>query len=120
MDLTASILAATGTQVPDTAKLEGTNLFPVWEGKAPEVERTLFWRVRVPTRQQAAVRRGDWKLVSDAGHTYIFNVRDDASENHDLANRRQEVALALWPLLRMWEQGVDADAAAAAAPSGGG
>jgi arylsulfatase A-like enzyme len=120
MDLTASILAATGTPVPDAAKLEGMNLFPVWEGSAPEVERTLFWRVRVPTRQQAAVRHGDWKLVNDAAHTYIFNVRDDASENHDLANRRQDIAQTLWPLLRAWEQGVDAEAAAAAPPSGGG
>jgi arylsulfatase A-like enzyme len=120
MDLTASILAATGTPVPDAAKLEGMNLLPVWEGSAPEFERTLFWRVRVPTRQQAAVRRGDWKLVSDAGHTYVFNVRDDASENHDLANRRQDIAQALWPLLRTWEQDVEAEAAAAAAPSGGG
>jgi arylsulfatase A-like enzyme len=120
MDLTASILAATGTPVPDAAKLEGLNLFPVWEGKTPEVERTLFWRVRAATRQQAAVRQGDWKLVNDAGHTYVFNVRDDVSERHDLANRRQDIAQALWPLLRAWEQGVDAEAATAAGPSGGG
>ncbi len=120
MDLTASILAATGTPVPDAAKLEGLNLFPVWEGKAPEIERTLFWRVRAQTRQQAAVRRGDWKLVNDAGHTYVFNVRDDSGERHDLANRRQDIAQALWPLLRAWEQSVDAEAAATAVPSGGG
>jgi len=119
MDLTASILAVTGTSVPDEARLEGMNLFPVWEGSEPEVERTLFWRVRAATRSQAAVRRGDWKLVSDAGHTYVFNVRTDSSERDDLANRRQDIAQALWPLLRAWEQGVDAEAAAAA-PSGGG
>jgi arylsulfatase A-like enzyme len=120
MDLTASILAATGTPVPEAAKLEGVNLFPVWEGKALEIERTLFWRARTPGRQQAAVRRGDWKLISDAGHTYVFNVRDDAGERHDLANRRQDIAQALWPLLRAWEQDIDADAAAIAPPSGGG
>jgi hypothetical protein len=96
------------------------NLFPVWEGTGPEVERTLFWRARAATRSQAAVRRGDWKLVSDAGHTYVFNVRTDSSERDDLANRRQDIAQALWPLLRAWEQGVDAEAAEAAAPSGGG
>jgi len=120
MDLTASILAVTGTPVPEAAKLEGVNLFPVWEGQAPELERTLFWRARSPTRQQAAVRRGDWKVVTDAGHTYVFNVRDDPGERHDLANRRQDIAQALWPLLRAWEQDIDADAAALAAPSGGG
>ena len=45
MDLSASILAATGTPVPPEARLEGMNLFPVLEAQAPVIERTLFWRV---------------------------------------------------------------------------
>jgi arylsulfatase A-like enzyme len=44
MDLSASILAATGTPVPSDARLEGINLFPILERKAPDIERTLFWR----------------------------------------------------------------------------
>ena len=64
MDLTASILAATGTPVPADARLEGINLFPVLEGRAPEIERTLFWRV-IGAHPQRAVRAGDWKLLFD-------------------------------------------------------
>ena len=45
MDLTASILAAAGVAAPPEAKLDGVNLLPILEGRAPEVERTLFWRV---------------------------------------------------------------------------
>jgi arylsulfatase A-like enzyme len=112
MDLTASILAVAGAQVPAEARLEGMNLFPVWEGRAPEVERTLFWRAKQANRSQRAVRRGDWKVVDDAGHTYVFDLRVDPSERHDLANRRQDVAQALWPLLAAWEADVDAEAAA--------
>jgi arylsulfatase A-like enzyme len=120
MDLTASILAITGTPVPAEARLEGLNLFPVWEGKAPEVERTLFWRARATNRSQSAVRRGDWKVVIDAGHTYVFNLRTDVSERHDLANRRQDIAQELQPLLAAWEQDVDAEARTARVePSGG-
>ncbi|HSC13498.1 MAG TPA: sulfatase-like hydrolase/transferase [Gammaproteobacteria bacterium] len=110
MDLTASILAVTGTPVPAEAALDGMNLFPIWEAKAPEVERTLFWRSGAPTRPQTAVRRGDWKLLVDGGHTFVFNVRADASERHDLAKQRQDVAQALWPLLKAWEQDVGAAA----------
>ncbi|HEX5046972.1 MAG TPA: sulfatase-like hydrolase/transferase [Gammaproteobacteria bacterium] len=121
MDLTASILAVAGATVPAEARLEGMNLFPVWEGKAPEVERTLYWRAKQANRSQRAVRRGDWKVVDDAGHTYVFNLRTDPSERHDLANRRRDVAQALWPLLTAWEADVDAEAAALGAtpPSGG-
>ena len=119
MDLTASILAIAGAPVPAEARLEGVDLFPVWEGKAPEIERTLFWRARATTRSQSAVRRGDWKVVIDAGHTYVYNLRTDASERHDLANRRQDIAQALQPLLAAWEQEVDAEASVwRPAPSG--
>ena len=59
MDLTASILAVTGAPLPAEARLEGVNLFPVWEGREPERERTLFWRSGTGASKQAAVRRGN-------------------------------------------------------------
>jgi arylsulfatase A-like enzyme len=119
MDLTASILAVTGTPVPAEAKLEGMNLFPIWQGEAAETERTLFWRSGTMTRPQTAVRRGDWKLIIDSGNTYVFNLRTDLEERRDLASRRQDIAQALWPLLTAWEQDVDAEGKADVAPSGG-
>ena len=112
MDLTASILAITGTPVPKEARLEGVNLFPAWEGKSPSIERTLFWRAGSGAGRQTAVRRGDWKIIHDTGSTYVFNVRTDLSERHDLANQRQDIARALWPLLEAWEKDVDAEAQA--------
>jgi arylsulfatase A-like enzyme len=112
MDLTASILAVTGAPVPADAKHEGMNLFPVWEGRAPEIERTLFWRAGNGPGKQIAVRRGDWKLVVDRTHTYVFNVRADLSERNDLAKWRQDVAQELRPLLATWEASVDAEATA--------
>jgi arylsulfatase A-like enzyme len=110
MDLTASILAATGTAVPVEARLEGINLMPILEGRAPEVERTLFWRTTTGNRSQKAVRRGDWKVVIDGTHTFVFNIRADISERQDLASRRQDIAQKLQPLLADWERDVDAEA----------
>jgi arylsulfatase A-like enzyme len=109
MDLTATLLAATGATIPANANFEGINLMPILEGKAPEVERMLFWRSVLGGRQQKAVRSGDWKVVIDHGHTFVFDVRTDMSERHDLANRRQDVAQRLVPLLTAWEQRVDAE-----------
>ena len=110
MDLTASILAATGTTVPPETRLDGVNLFPIWEGKAPKAERTLFWRTNVGGHSQKAVRSGDLKLVIDGNHTFIFDIRTDAGERRDLAHRRQDVAQKLRTLLADWERDVDAEA----------
>ena len=120
MDLTASILAVTGTPVPAEARLDGMNLFPIWEGRTPEVERTLFWRAQGGGRRQTAVRRGDFKVLNDSGQTFVFNLRTDPGERRDLANRRQDIAQTLWPLLRAWEEEVDAEALTYQLPSGGG
>jgi arylsulfatase A-like enzyme len=119
MDLTASILAVTGAPIPADARLEGVNLFPVWEGGAPELERTLFWRSGSGPSKQTAVRRGDWKLIVDGSHTYVFDLRNDVSEHNDVARWRQDVAQELHPLLVAWEASVDADAAALDSTAGG-
>jgi len=112
MDLTASILAITGALVPSEAQLEGVDLFPVWEGRAPQFERTLFWRSGSGPAKQTAVRRGDWKMIVDGTHTYVFNLRTDLSERNDLARWRQDIAQELHPLLVAWEASVDAEASA--------
>ena len=111
MDLTATILAAAGATVPPEARLEGINLLPIVEGRAPRVERTLFFRI-TGSRQQRAVRQGDWKLLLDAGDVLLFNLRDDIGERTDLAKERPEIARRLRPLLTEWEKDVDAEAKA--------
>jgi arylsulfatase A-like enzyme len=111
MDLTASILAATRTPVPGDAHLEGIDLFPILEGRAGEVERTLFWRTAAFDLRQRAVRSGDWKLLVDGTHVMLFDLRRDIGERNDLASVRQDVARRLHPLLADWERDVDAEAA---------
>ena len=110
MDLTASILAATGTRVTEDVGLEGINLFPVMEDRAQPIERTIFWRSIVGNRLQRAVRRGDWKLVIDGNNTFVFDVRADPGERHDLAAKRQDVANELRAALADWERDVDTEA----------
>ena len=102
------------------AQLEGIDLFPVWEGRQPEIERTLFWRGGEGPNRQVAVRRGDWKVLIDRGHTYVFNVRADLAERNDLAKWRQDVAQSLQPLIVAWEASVDAERPTVPAPPSGG
>jgi arylsulfatase A len=110
MDLTATILAATNTAVPAQAGLEGVDLLPLLAGNAP-VERTLFWRIAVPTRQQRAVRKGNWKLLIDGDDLLLFDLRADPGERRDLAAQRPDLVRQLRGLLAAWEKDVDAEAA---------
>jgi arylsulfatase A-like enzyme len=115
MDLTATILAATSTEVPNDHSLEGIDLMPIVTGETPEVPRTLFWRTR---GNASAVRSGDWKLIVQYGGrselNFVHNLQRDIGERNDLAWSRQgqEVARRLRPLLDAWEADVSADAAA--------
>jgi arylsulfatase A-like enzyme len=107
-DWSASIVAAAGATVP--ASYEGIDLFPILSERAPKVERTLFWRSAPNSnRTQQAVRQGDWKLVVDANHMLLFNLRTDIGEREDLTAQRPEVVRRLRPLLTAWAQSVDAD-----------
>jgi len=110
MDLSATVLAATGTTVPPGTDLDGVDLLPVLEGRVPEFERTLFWRTSIGGFRQRAVRSGDWKMLIDGTAVMVFDVRKDPTERDDLASHRQDVAHRLMPLLRAWEADVNADA----------
>jgi len=109
MDLTASVLAATGTTVPSDARPDGVNLLPVLQARSAELERTLFWRVS-GARSQQAVRSGAWKLVVDAGRPMLFNLVADVGERNNMIGQRPEIARRLQPLLAAWQAQVDEEA----------
>ena len=107
MDLTASILAATGTPVPADLQLDGINLLPVLQGEQREIERALFWRV-VGSAPQRAVRAGDWKLVLDGERPMLFDLESWPPERENLVGLHSDVARRLRRLLSVWEADVDA------------
>jgi hypothetical protein len=88
------------------------NLLPILEGRADPVERTLFWRISIPTRQQRAVRQGEWKLLLDGDDLLLYNLRTDIGERNDLAMQRPDIVARLRPLISEWERDVDAEAKA--------
>ena len=94
---------------PANARLEGVNLLPVLQGRR-HAARTLFWRINVPTRQQRAVRRGDWKLLIDGDDLLLYNLRSDIGERNDVAMQRPDLVGKLRALVADWEKDVDAEA----------
>ena len=85
------------------------NLLPILEGRAPEMERTLFWRV-TGARQQQAVRSGRWKLVVDQARPLLFDLSSDIGERTDVIRQHVDVATKLQAALTAWQADVDAEA----------
>ena len=110
MDFTASILSAAGVVLPSELRLDGMDLFPVLAGRAPVVERTIFWRSTSPAGTMRAVRMGNLKLVTDANHSFLFDVQRDPGERNDLARARQAQVRTLRQRLDEWEREVNAEA----------
>ncbi len=116
MDLTASILAAAGAQPPSTDRPEGVDLIAILL-KGTIVDRTLYWRMppapgatATPPATQRAVRRGDWKYIDDRGQYFLFDLRTDPGERHDLAQQHGDRIRELRSLVAKWEADVDAEA----------
>jgi arylsulfatase A-like enzyme len=111
MDLTATILAATGTTVPAGAKLEGIDLVPLLGKAAVPLSRTLFWRVTSGGFNQRAVREGNWKLMLDGSvREMLFDVSADPGERNDLAAAHPAIVRRLHQALLAWEKDVDTEA----------
>jgi arylsulfatase A-like enzyme len=110
-DVTASILAATGSAVPADARPDGIDLLPMLAGRSATVERTLFFRFPIAgNARQLAVRQGSWKLLVDGAKSFVFDLSKDIGEHSDLASQRQDIARKLRPLIAAWEKEVDTEA----------
>jgi arylsulfatase A-like enzyme len=106
MDLTATILGATGTPVPSDYRLDGIDLLPSLKKNGAIVQRRLFWRRLPAATGQSAVRDGDWKLMNDGAFTFLFDVKADPGERNDLSARQPAVLRRLIQLAEEWQREV--------------
>jgi len=88
---------------------QGISLVP-WlvRADAPVVSRTLFWQ----HENHAALRRGDWKLVTsndrDPGAWELYDLSHDRSESEDLAAHRPGLLDELKEQWNQWAEAVHA------------
>lgn len=83
LDLAPTFLRLAGAEDAQLSGLEGVDLWPHLTGGKDTVPHTeLMWRFTI----SAAIRDGDWKLVRLPDRLpMLFNLRDDLSEQRDVA-----------------------------------
>jgi arylsulfatase A-like enzyme len=106
------MLAAAGVAPPPGPPLDGIDLLPILEGKAPPREREFFWRLDFPARKQKAMRKGKWKYVRDANSDLLFDLESDIGERNDLIYRYPEIMRDLKRRHAEWEKTLPAPPAA--------
>jgi arylsulfatase A-like enzyme len=96
MDIFATAAAAASASIE--RPVDGVDLLPQLEGTSHMPPHdVLFWR----SGPYRAVRAGDWKLqVSETpDRVWLFNLRDDPTEQHDLSAQQPERVAALRALI---------------------
>ncbi len=117
-DLFATSLQLAGVEVPSDRIIDGRNILPLLQGKAPSPHETLYfyWRKKL-----WAVRHRNWKYhrrheVGDINpypwpHNerrgpYLFNLETDPNESYSMTDTYPEVARQLATMMDEWESAV--------------
>jgi arylsulfatase A-like enzyme len=101
-DLFPTILDLAGVKAPAAHVMDGQRLDALLAGR-PDPGHNETFLLHYPhatgrTIYCSSYREGDWKvlyhyfpsIVSDGGHYQLFNLKDDLSEQHNLATREPE------------------------------
>ena len=126
VDLLPTLAELCGIPVP--GKVDGVSLAPLLVGPARRARPdssdksarsrsasgTYYWHYPHYSNQGGkpggAIREGDWKLIEfyEDGRRELFNVKADASESRNLAEKEPERVKDLAAKLAAWRQEVDA------------
>ncbi|HSG34703.1 MAG TPA: sulfatase-like hydrolase/transferase [Sphingomonadaceae bacterium] len=84
MDMLPTFLAAAGGAPHPDYPTDGVDIRPALEGGTLP-ERNLYWRFH--SKDQKAVRSGDYKYLSINGNEFLFNIVEDPQERGNLKDR---------------------------------
>lgn len=107
-DIFSTVAAATGAPLPSDRKMDGVDLVPYVNGHIKgRPHETLFW----DTGSYQAVIAGDWKMQSDNPvkakpfrNNWLFNLKDDPTEQVNLADTRPGKLKELQTILNAFNQ----------------
>jgi arylsulfatase A-like enzyme len=101
LDIFATAQAVSGAKTNLDKPLDGVNLIPFIKGEqAGNPHEVLFWR----KDQDAAVRLGDYKLISLKNYgSVLYNINQNVEETKDISKENKVKANELMLALSNWE-----------------
>ncbi|MDD3444621.1 MAG: sulfatase-like hydrolase/transferase [Zavarzinia sp.] len=102
-DVFATAAGAAGTPLPDDRTIDGVDLMPFLTGeKGGRPHDRLFWR----SGPYVVVQAGDWKLqlTSLPARAWLFDMKSDPTEQHDVATTHPEKVAELKAMLDAFQK----------------
>ncbi len=100
LDIFATVVAAAGAKLPQDRMYDGINLTDYLDTDNPP-HTALYWR----SGECKAIRKGNWKLSINelSGTNLLYNIAEDAGEEHNLYTQNSELVRELSNDLQTWE-----------------
>ncbi len=113
-DIYPTCLEAAGLASREEQHVDGRSFVPVLKGDSSFERGPIFWHYPHYGNQGgtpgSSIRWGDYKLIEffEDGRLELYNLRDDISEDHDLAAEQPDVRERLHARLVAWREEVEA------------
>jgi arylsulfatase A-like enzyme len=113
MDVFPTLAAATGIEKQHSRRLDGRNLWPAIQGgERPTRAEYLCFASETPIRGSFSLTcfNDEWKLVQEVRQgllsadvtSYLFRIRDDPNEYHNLATQYPDVVAEMSAAIHRW------------------
>lgn len=111
IDFYPTFLEASGIKKTENYLLDGVSLMPLFENPASKLKhKSLYWHfpgypnVKWRTGPVSVIRQGSWKLMKfyETDQVELYNLDDDVSEQHDLAEEQPKMRKKLQKQLENW------------------
>jgi arylsulfatase A-like enzyme len=113
-DFYPTLLEMAGLDLVPEQHCDGVSFAPLLKGAGSLDREAIFWHYPHYSNQGgtpgASVRRGDYKLIEffEDGRLELYNLREDVSEESNLADKQPETAKEMWRMLAQWREEVEA------------
>jgi arylsulfatase A len=104
LDMFPTLIAMTGSKMPETRPLDGRNIWPALRDDLPSPTESYYW----VWRDEDAIRTAQWKLHRFFDRYELYDVTKDESEANNLADSNPEIVKSLVAQMDAWADSLGA------------
>ena len=104
LDMFPTLMAITGSAMPETRPLDGKNIWPALRDRQPSPVESYYW----VWRDEDAIRTADWKLHRFFDRYELYDMKTDEREATNVAESRPEIVKTLAAKMDIWADSLNA------------
>jgi len=104
LDMFPTLMAMTGSTMPETRPLDGKNIWPALRDRQPSPVESYYWI----WHDEDAIRTAHWKLHRFFGRFELYDIDKDEMESTNVADANPEVVKTLATQMDAWANSLGA------------